>query len=94
MVHEEFKEDYKAKIKVYNTTKDSLKSYNNEKLTESFEQVVSWCINDLTEKLEEVLDTPSDSIYKELIFSNVKDDHSGYKFIPPSYPTASPTPKF
>ena len=64
----EFKEDYKAKAK----------SCEDDNMSQAFQEVVTWCINNEIDKLKEVLDSKSSSLYKEIIFSALKDQESGY----------------
>ena len=76
-----FKEDYKAKLSLselkWSTTSSSIKRHDHDHLSTVFQEIVSWCIKGQTEKLKEVLDSQTNPIYKDVLFSTLKDLRSG-----------------
>ena len=65
MFQGEFKEDYRAELKCI-----------NKHLSKEFGEVVTWCIKADIENLQEIIKSESNSIYKQIIFSNLKDKYS------------------
>ena len=76
----EFEEDYKAELRFSEQKRwtSALKGYENHKLSKVFQEIITWCIKGQINKLKKILssDTP-DLIYKDVLFSPLKDDRSG-----------------
>ena len=76
----EFNEDYKAKLLIWHhkTLANNLQRHDQDKLFTVFREIVTWCIKGVINKLKKVLDSKNDSIYKDIIFSTLKDVNSGF----------------
>ena len=82
----EFNEDYKAKLLIWHhkTLANNLQRHDQDKLFTVFREIVTWCIKGVINKLKKVLDSKNDSIYKDIIFSTLKDVNSGFNSIDPT----------
>ena len=76
----EFNEDYKTNLLISQnkTLANNLQRHPQNELFTVFQEIVTWCIKGEINKLKEVLDSDYNSIYRDVIFSTLKDEDSGF----------------
>ena len=75
----EFKGDYKAKLRLSDQKwwTSGFRHHDQDQLSKVFQEIVTWCIKGQTDKLEKAFGCKPDPIYKDVLFSTLKDDRSG-----------------